>query len=67
MLYVPEGFAHGYQALTPDTEVFYMASAFYAPTHERACRWNDPALGIKWPIENPILSPKDAAHENYQP
>ncbi|HTQ09908.1 MAG TPA: dTDP-4-dehydrorhamnose 3,5-epimerase [Fimbriimonadaceae bacterium] len=67
MLYVPVGFAHGYQALEDGTEAFYMVGEFYTPTHERAVRWNDPAFGIDWPIKNPILSPKDAAHADFQP
>ena len=60
MLYVPVGFAHGYQALEDDTEVFYMVSEVYTPTHECGLRWNDPAFGIEWPIAEPILSEKDA-------
>lgn len=67
MLYVPVGFAHGYQALEPDTEVFYMVSEYYTPTHERGLRWNDPAFQIEWPILNPILSPKDEAAADFQP
>ena len=62
MLYVPEGFAHGYQALEDDTEVTYQVSEFYSPEHERGMRWDDPAFGIAWPLANPILSPKDQAH-----
>ena len=65
MLYVPVGFGHGYQALEDGTEVFYMVSEFYAPTHERGMRWNDPAFGIEWPISDPILSEKDAASPDY--
>lgn len=49
MLYVPEGFAHGYQTLEDTTEVFYLASDVYAPGHAGGVRWDDPALGIKWP------------------
>ena len=60
MLYVPKGFAHGYQTLTDGSEVLYMVTQFYAPGAERGLRWNDPAFGIPWPIEDPILSPKDA-------
>jgi dTDP-4-dehydrorhamnose 3,5-epimerase len=67
MLYVPEGFAHGYQALTDDSEVFYMVTQFYAPDHEAAIRWNDPAIGIRWPIADAILSPKDAVHPDFVP
>ena len=61
-LYVPEGFAHGYQTLEDDTETFYLVSEFYAPDAERGLRWDDPALGIEWPDpENAILSDKDAS------
>ncbi len=62
-LLVPKGFAHGFVTLEPDVEVFYKVSAPYAPEHDRAIRWNDPALGIDWPLEGrePILSGKDAA------
>lgn len=66
MLYVPVGFAHGYQALENGTEAFYMVGEFYTPTHERAVRWNDPAFGIQWPIPDPILSPKDAVVTDFQ-
>jgi dTDP-4-dehydrorhamnose 3,5-epimerase len=64
-IYVPIGFAHGYQALRDNSEVFYMVSQVYMPDFERGYRWNDPAFAIKWPLKNPILSPKDAAHSNY--
>jgi dTDP-4-dehydrorhamnose 3,5-epimerase len=67
MLYVPRGFAHGYQALTDDCEVLYLVTEFYTPGAERGLRWNDPAIGIRWPIADPILSPKDAVHEDYVP
>lgn len=66
-LYVPEGFAHGYQALEDDTEVLYLVSQFYTPSHESAIRWNDPRFGIRWPLPDPILSPKDAAHPDFTP
>lgn len=67
MLYVPEGFAHGYQALTDDSEVLYLVTAFYAPDHEAAIRWNDPRFGVRWPIADAIVSPKDAAHPDFEP
>ena len=54
MLFIPEGFAHGYQTLHEDTEVFYMSSAFYAPQAERGLRWNDPAIAINWPITDEL-------------
>lgn len=61
MLYVPRGFAHGFQTLTDDVEVSYLVSAFYAPEAEGGLRWDDPALGIAWPLPASVLSPKDAA------
>ena len=60
-LYVPAGFAHGYCTLTPDTEVIYKVSDYYMPAHERAIRWNDPAIGIPWPVGEgtAIISDRD--------
>ena len=66
-LYVPEHFAHGYQALEPNSEVTYMVSEFYEPAYERGVRWDDPSFGIKWPIPNPILSPKDRDRPDFRP
>lgn len=63
MLWVPPGFAHGYLALSDTVDFLYECTDFYAPTHERAIRWNDPAIGIHWPLPPgvmPRLSPKDA-------
>jgi dTDP-4-dehydrorhamnose 3,5-epimerase len=67
MLYVPEGFAHGYETLEPDTEVSYLFSAFYNPVAERAVRWDDPRFQIPWPLANPILSDKDRQHPDFEP
>lgn len=64
-LYVPEGFAHGFITLEDDIEVSYLVSAFYAPGKEQGIRWNDPAFGIDWPTDNPILSEKDANHPDF--
>ena len=62
MLYVPEGFAHGYQTLEDHTEVFYQMSEFYTPGAEGGIRWDDPTLAIPWPdVEQRILSEKDRA------
>jgi dTDP-4-dehydrorhamnose 3,5-epimerase len=65
MLYVPTGFAHGFQTLEDNTEVFYQMSEFYHPECARGVRWDDPAFGIKWPILHPILSNKDRSYPNY--
>lgn len=59
-LYVPEMFAHGYLTLTDNTEVAYQVSQFYGPGCERGLRYNDPALGIQWPIAITVFSEKDA-------
>lgn len=66
MIYIPAGFAHGYQILMDNTEVFYQVGQFYAPEYERGARWNDSAFGIDWPITNPlILSDKDKNWPDY--
>lgn len=59
--FVPKGFAHGYATLVPDCEFMYKVDAPYAPQHDAGILWNDPDLGIAWPVEDPILSPKDRA------
>lgn len=59
-LYVPAGFAHGYQVIEADSEVAYMVSAFYTPEAECGVRWDDPAVGIDWPIRAEVaVSDKD--------
>jgi len=60
-LYVPELFAHGYQALTDGAEVGYQVGEFYTPGYERGLRYNDPILAIEWPTEVTVISEKDAA------
>jgi dTDP-4-dehydrorhamnose 3,5-epimerase len=62
MLWVPEGFAHGFVTLKNDTDFLYKCTARYAPASEFTLAWNDPAVGIEWPIEGfePIISAKDA-------
>ena len=59
MLYVPEGFAHGFQTLLDNTEVFYQMSQKYMPDYARGVRWDDPAFGIPWPENTRIISDRD--------
>ena len=61
MLYVPENFAHGFQTLEDNTEVTYQVSQFYTPASESGIRWDDPAFGIKWPLEPRVMSDKDSS------
>ena len=63
MLYIPEGFAHGFQTLEYDTVVFYQMSEFYHPECARGVRWDDPAFGIEWPeVGKRIISEKDQSY-----
>lgn len=61
MLFIPEGFAHGFVSLVDGTVFSYKCSAPYHPPAERTVLWNDPALGIDWGVEQPLVSPKDVA------
>lgn len=65
-LFVPRGFAHGFQTLEDETEVFYQVSEFYTPGAERGARYNDPTFAIEWPLPVSVISDKDATWENYQ-
>jgi dTDP-4-dehydrorhamnose 3,5-epimerase len=66
MLYVPENFANGYQALSGNTEVFYLVSQFYSPDSEEGIRYNDPAFNIEWPEkEDLVISKKDSSWADY--
>ena len=58
-LFIPRGFAHGFLTLTDDVEFVYKVDAFYSKEHDRSVRFDDPQIGIKWPVDNPILSQKD--------
>lgn len=60
MLYIPQGFAHGFCTLEDKTEFMYKNDKFYAPDSEGAIRWDDPYIGIDWPVKKPVLSEKDA-------
>ncbi|HYO74703.1 MAG TPA: dTDP-4-dehydrorhamnose 3,5-epimerase [Archangium sp.] len=60
-LWVPSGFAHGFCVLSESADFHYKCTDFYSPTTERGIAWNDPDLGIPWPVSSPLLSPKDAA------
>jgi dTDP-4-dehydrorhamnose 3,5-epimerase len=59
MLYVPEGFAHGFATISDVAEVQYKQTGFYTPSSEGTISWNDPDVGVKWPISDPILSARD--------
>ncbi|MCC6210585.1 MAG: dTDP-4-dehydrorhamnose 3,5-epimerase [Burkholderiales bacterium] len=60
MLWIPPGFAHGFLVLSESADVLYKATDFYAPEHERTLLWNDPALGISWPLAGePVMTGKD--------
>ncbi|MEA5098006.1 MAG: dTDP-4-dehydrorhamnose 3,5-epimerase [Burkholderiaceae bacterium] len=60
-LWIPPGFAHGFSVVSDSADVFYKTTDYYAPEHERCLRWNDPTLGIAWPLAGaPVLSDKDA-------
>lgn len=64
-IYVPAGFAHGFQTLVDDTEVLYQMSEFYVGASARGVRWNDPTFGILWPLSDPILSARDATFADF--
>jgi len=59
LLYIPEGFAHGFCVMSESAEIIYYCSEEYSPEHDRTILWNDPVIGIVWPIDDPILSEKD--------
>jgi dTDP-4-dehydrorhamnose 3,5-epimerase len=61
-LYIPKGFAHGFISLVDDTEVFYMISVPYAAGFASGLRWNDPVLGIEWPMQPAVISARDAEY-----
>jgi dTDP-4-dehydrorhamnose 3,5-epimerase len=65
-LYVPPGFAHGFQTLVDDTEILYQMAEPYVPELARGVRWNDPAFAIDWPIAPPFMSERDASYPDYR-
>ena len=66
-LYVPPGFAHGFQTLTDDVEVIYLVSAYYAPAHAGGVRWNDPAFRIAWPLDPVKMHERDRTYPDFRP
>jgi len=66
-LWIPEGFAHGFCVLSDEADVAYKTTDFYAPSAERGIRWDDPLLGISWPIKDPVLSEKDLRYPRLLP
>jgi dTDP-4-dehydrorhamnose 3,5-epimerase len=67
MLYIPEGFAHGFQTLVNETEVFYQMTEAYAPASARGVRWNDPYFNISWPDDQRTISIRDETYPDFDP
>ena len=68
-LWVPEGFAHGFYVMSESAEFVYKCTDYYAPEHDRSLKWNDPTVGIEWPLVNdelPLLSEKDEAGKSFE-
>lgn len=66
MLYVPQGFAHGFQTLTDNTEVFYQISEYYMQNFSMGVRWNDPVFDIKWTLVPTVISKKDQSYPDFE-
>jgi len=70
ILYIPEGFAHGFQTLEQDCEILYLHTEFYSPSHEGGINYNDPKINIEWPLEITDISERDKSFklidENFQ-
>jgi dTDP-4-dehydrorhamnose 3,5-epimerase len=64
--YIPEGFAHGFQTLEDDTEIFYQMSEFYVPESGAGFRWNDPAFSIQWPLPVSVISERDRTFPDFE-
>jgi dTDP-4-dehydrorhamnose 3,5-epimerase len=67
LLYIPEGFAHGFETLRASTEVFYQMSQFYSAAYARGLRWNDPAFSITWPLPVTVISVRDQSYPDFIP
>jgi dTDP-4-dehydrorhamnose 3,5-epimerase len=65
MLFIPEGFAHGFQTLEDHSEVFYQISEFYAPAYARGVRWDDPAFGVVWPEAPGVIGERDRSYRDF--
>jgi dTDP-4-dehydrorhamnose 3,5-epimerase len=66
MLYIPRGFAHGFQTLEDNAEVHYQMSDAFAPEHARGVRWNDPAFGIAWPPAERLIHERDQNYPDFR-
>jgi dTDP-4-dehydrorhamnose 3,5-epimerase len=67
MLFVPTGFAHGFQTLEDETEIFYQMSEFYSPQCARGVRWDDPIFGISWPEDERTMVQRDRSYPDFRP
>jgi dTDP-4-dehydrorhamnose 3,5-epimerase len=65
-LFIPEGVAHGFLTLEPDSDVLYQIAPKYEPGHEAGVRWDDPAFGVAWPEAPALISPRDATYPDYE-
>jgi dTDP-4-dehydrorhamnose 3,5-epimerase len=65
-LLIPEGIAHGFVTLEPDSDVLYQISPAYQPGRESGVRWDDPAFGVAWPVRPAMISPRDATYPDYE-
>jgi len=66
LLYIPAGYAHGFQTIEPETEVLYLHTEFFSPEYERGIRYNDPTLSIRWPLDIVVISARDQRHPDLQ-
>ncbi len=67
MLYVPEGCAHGFMTLEPETELHYQMSHPYVPSHAGGVRWDDPAFSVSWPMTPAVMSERDRSYPDFVP